>query len=232
MKQLLFLLSLFISLSLSAQNKFHFGAVVSPVISGNILSNDGTVPGTVAETFRGLEKTVFGYTGYMFTQYKINEKWSILTGAGYAHTGYTTGKHSNLVFAQPEPSAIQSVRFSWIHQDIILPVLSRYNLTKRKNKFYVIGGLTPLLKLGRIKKQESGYLDGSSITKKEEDTVADYRKINLNGTIGIGYDLQLASKTSLFFQPTFDCNLLDTAKSGSLNRKIYAIGLNIGVRID
>ncbi len=233
MKPFLPLLFLCVSLTTAAQNSnFAVGVAFHPARSGNIISNDGTTLGSSSAPVRTTKKQTFGYYAYLFAQYTINPSWRVQTGIGYSKLHYLTGKVSNLLFAAPnDPLTIKYTPFSWVHQDLIVSVLCRYNLTKRKNNFYLIGSFTSQIKLSRIKKQEAGYLIGIATAEEDHDPTTDYRKLNLNGTIGIDYDLKISSRTSLFFQPTFDCNLLDTAKSGSLHRKVYAVGLSIGLAI-
>ena len=111
----------------------------------------------------------------------------------------------------------------------MLPVLLRYNISRRPNKFYLIGGITPQIKISRITTTKLWYPSGEITTSKSDDNATAFRKVNANGTIGIGYDMKLSGKLNLFVQPTFDCNLLGTSRSASLNRRIYTIGLNMGL---
>jgi len=227
---LLLILSLVLSLTAQAQN-FRFGLNVSPALTDNLLSKDGTMLGTVSGPVKNTDEQTFGYYAYFFSQYALTKKWNFQLGIGYSRIHYITGKKSNLVFAEADPGVVVYAPFSWKYEDIIVPVLSRYYFTKRNN-FYLIGGLTPQIKLKRIKKQEAGYFFGTPSAEEDHSANTAYRKVNFNGTIGVGYELKIAHTTRLFFQPTFDCNLLDTAKKSPLNRNIYSLGMNVGLVIN
>ncbi len=223
---LLLVLSVFCTTSIQAQ-KFKFGLAVQPFLTDNFLSNDGSVPDEVSDLFSSLEHTTMGYSGYLFTQYTISTRCSVRAGAGYSRMGYEH-RRNQLIFAQPEPNLPEYGQSFYTHHDVIVPLLVTYNLTKRKHNFYLLGGLTPQMKISRTKTQKLWYTGGKETTKTEDDHLTDYRNLNVNGSFGFGYDLKLAGNKHLFFQPTFDCNLLGVSKSAGLNRRLYAIGLSIG----
>lgn len=231
MKKILLLLSLlFPVIAFSQEKKFKFGVVVNPNISNNFLSNDGSVPDAVAEVFADIEKFTWGHYDYLFTQYSINARFKIQIGTGYSQSGYVT-KKKELRFSQPSPTDPEYSKFFYTYHDIIFPVLLRYNLGRRLNKFYLIGGIAPQVKISRTKTHKLWYPSGEITTQKTEDDPhsTEYRKTNCNGTIGIGYDMEISGKLHLLIQPTFDCNLFGVFQSASLNRRMYTIGLNAGV---
>lgn len=143
---------------MQAQN-FQFGLSLQPALTNNLIHNDGTVPKAVEDLYKSIESKTFGYSGYLFSQYKLSLKADLRIGAGYSKTGYVTNR-VKLIYAQPEPSAPESIVFAYSHHDIIIPILFKYNLTRLKNTFYVIGGLTPQIKLTRSKTITMKYADG------------------------------------------------------------------------
>jgi Outer membrane protein beta-barrel domain len=229
MKHLLLLFALSFTFSAFSQNnKFKFGVVFNPSWSDNVSTNDGTVPRAVEESFKKLERKTLVFYGYPFVQYALSTRANLRVGIGYAISGYSTAR-TKYVFGTPEPSAPEYGKFYYYYKDIILPTLFKYNFSKRKNTVYVIAGPTLQFNLNRITKAVFEYADGSIKISKMDDYSTAFRKVNVNATIGIGYDLKIAKKAIVFFQPTFDCNLLGTSNSASLNRKIYSIGINIGL---
>ncbi len=151
-------------------------------------------------------------------------------GLGYARSAYRTQK-TELFFEMPEPNAPKYLHFVFAQQDIVVPLWFKYAPFKRKHGFYLIGGPSAQIKLARTNILVSKYGNGKRSTRKTEDTATDYRTFNVNGAFGMGYDLPLSAKKHLFIQPTFDCNLLGTSKLVGLNRKIYSIGLHLGLII-
>ncbi|MBC7777719.1 MAG: PorT family protein [Phycisphaerae bacterium] len=229
MKNTLLILTLLASIpSFGQSHKFRLGVTLNAGLTDNFLSNDGSVPDVVATTFKNSEKSTLGYAAHAFAQYPASARLKLQLGIGYAKTGFDTPKRA-LVFEVPEPSGLKYIKFEFSHHNITLPLQARYNFSKKKNTFYLMGGITPLFKLKRSKTITSWYADGGKKRKTEEDTITSYRTVNFNGSIGIGYDLKVAKRMNLFFQPTFDFNLLGVSKSASLNRRIYSMGLSVGL---
>ncbi len=229
MKNTLLILTLLASIpSFGQDHKFRLGISLNAGLTDNFQSNDGSVPDVVANTYKNSEKRTLGYAAQVFVQYAASARLKLQGGIGYAKTGYATPK-KELIFATPEPSAPKYSQFEYAHEDIILPFQARFNLSATKNTFYLVGGIGPLFKLKRLKTNTLWYEDGRTTRKTEDDTSTSFRTVNFNGSVGIGYDLKIARKMNLFVQPTFDCNLLGVSKPASLNRRIYSIGLNLGV---
>jgi len=226
-KALLFLFLFASSLASGQTSKFRFGLALNAGRTDNIQSNDGSVPNVVSNAYKDLEQRSIGYSGQIFTQYSTSSKFKLQVGMGYVRTEYAT-EIKELVFAQPEPNMPRYSKFEYSHQDLMLPIQARYNFSVKKNTFYVLGGISPLFKLKRSKTNTLWYADGSISSKTDDDSVTDYRTLNFNGSFGIGYDLKVAKKMNVFFQPTFDCNLLGASKSASLNRRVYSVGLSVG----
>ena len=229
MKHIFLFLSLFITFSAQAQI-FRYGFAVCPSRTGNFLYNDGSVPGTVENQFNGLESQKAGYSLYFFTKYTLKTRWAFWAGVGYSKTGYRINR-MKLNYAYPEPTVPEYLLYSCNHYDIIFPLLFKYNLSRRKSTFYLIGGPSPQVKLARISDLRFDYANGRKEHSTNSDNTTRFRSVNVNATFGIGYDLALSYKTHLFLQPTFDCNLLRTSKSAGLNRRLYSIGLQVGLTI-
>jgi hypothetical protein len=185
----------------------------------------------VANIFRGIEKPAFAYQVNVFSEYDLNVKSKLRVGFGFSKTAYKTSKRKTST-AVPDPKLPEYSQFIWQHQDIVIPILYSKYFKKGTSKFYFIGGLAPLIKINRIVKFKEWFADGSSDTESNNDNSLDFKKLNVNLLLGIGYDINISSKNRIFIQPTFDCNILGISNQANLNRRIYSIGLTVGTIIN
>jgi hypothetical protein len=229
MKKLLTICCLILSINAFGQEnkKFRFGLSLNPSISDNIISNSGNTPSGVLEIYRNLEKPIFAYEISIFSQYALSQKSNLRVGFGFSNTGYGTEK-TKTSFAVPDPTKPDYTRFIWQHQDIVIPILYSRYLKKENGKFYFIIGIEPQINVNRDIILKQWFEDGSSKSDKYEDTSTEFRKVNVNLLVGIGYDIKISPKNKIFIQPTFDVNEFGISKSTNLNRRIYTIGLTIG----
>jgi hypothetical protein len=232
MKKSLTLFCLILSLSTFGQEvkKFKLGLSLNPSISNNIISNNGNTPKVVGSIFRSIEKPILAYEIGVFSEYDLNHKSKLRIGFGYSNAGYRTEKRKTLT-AVPEPSLPEYTQFVWKHQDVVIPILYSKYLKNGLSKIYLIGGVEPQIKINRTVRFNEWFLNGSSNTNQNKDNSTEFRRINVNLVLGIGYDLKLSPKNRLFIQPTIDCNILGTSKNANLNRRIYCIGLTVGTLI-
>lgn len=230
MKKLLILSLLLISIYAFGQEdkKFKFGLSVNSGISDNIISSSSNTPTSVTTTYRKLEKPAFSYQISIFSDYPLSAQSKLRLGLGFSKTAYKTSKRKSST-AVPEPTIPEYTQFIWQHQDIVIPILYTQYLKNGASKFYFVSGLEPQIKINRTVKFNQWFSDGGSNTKQEEDNSTDFRKVNLNLTFGIGYDVKISSRSTIFIQPTFDCNILGISNKANLNRRIYSIGLTVGM---
>ena len=227
MKNLCLLFFLPFAISVQAQT-FRFGLTLSPTLTGNFVYRNGSVPDVVIAFYKEKEITTFGYSAFLFSEYKLHPRASLRMGIGYARSGYRT-QQQEFIFDLPEPNAPKYTRTVYEYQDVMVPVWFKYTPFKHKPGFYLIGGPGAQMKLARTNILIRTYANGEKSISKNEDTTTDFRTFNVNGAFGMGYDLPLSAQKHLFIQPTFDCNLLGTSKTAGLNRKIFTLGLQIGL---
>ena len=213
-------------MSRSISVKFNFGLALNTGISDNFITGS-SLP---AEQYKDLEQRKWGYYGYLFTQYPLSNKARLQIGMGYSRTGFQDAV-LKYQYATPEPSAPTHGQFLFDYHDVMAPVLYRHQFSAGKNSFYLIGGITPLFNVRREKIYKAWYQNGSISETYTVDESTEFRRLNINGTFGVGYAFSIGGKTNLFIQPTFDCNLLGVSKAASVNRRMYLIGLSLGLVI-
>jgi Outer membrane protein beta-barrel domain len=199
------------------------GIALTPCFSFRVLIGSDLVTASIAR-----ERGRLAYQGHFFTQYDFNPKLSLQVGLGYALTGYS-GTKTKYIFGMPEPAAPEYGKFLYSHQDIIIPLLLRYHLGTKQNRFYITWGLIPNVKILRYRIFKAWYDDGRIEKTRIKDDSDLYLSANLSGAIGFGYDFILGKALHGFIQPIFDYNLFSITKSTLVKRRIYTIGFSMGV---
>lgn len=203
------------------------GIALTPCFSHRVLTRSDLVPANIGQWERGR----LAYQGHIFTQYDFNPKLSLQVGLGYALTGYGN-KKTKLIFATPEPTAPEYGKFFYSHQDIIMPLLLRYHFNNKQNRFYITWGLIPNVKILRYRIFKAWYDDGRIEKTRIEDDSDLYLPANISGAIGFGYDFVVHKKLHGFIQPILDYNLFSITGSTAIKRRIYTIGLSVGVILE
>ncbi len=225
MKHLIILFCVCCAFNTNAQSrKFKMGIALTPCFSHRVLIGSDLVPANIGLGERGR----LAYQGHFFTQYDFNPKLSLQVGLGYALTGFSS-KKTKFIFGTPEPTAPEYGKFLYSHQDIVVPLLLRYHLSTKQNRFYFTWGLIPNVKILRYRIFKVWYDDGHTEKTRIKDDTAPYLPANISGAIGFGYDFILRKELHGFIQPIFDYNLFSITGSTAIKRRIYTIGLSMGV---
>lgn len=224
--QLLLVLLLISNVAFAQSPKFRFGLSLRPSVTDNILSSDGSVPTKVVNNLKYQELRDFGYSALLFAQYEASERMKFQIGVGYSKTGFSDRKVT-LIYQTPEPAAPVYSKFSYAFHDLIVPVQLRYNLGKKQNGFYLLTGVSSVVKLSRTKTRTLWYPDDVKVSVTDEEK--GFSPLNINGIAGFGYDFKMAPKLNLLIQPSLECNLLGTTKSTALTRRIYSFGVSLGL---
>jgi hypothetical protein len=226
MKHFIILFCACCALSTNAQSrKFKMGIALTPCFSDLILTGSGL--GTA--NFGG-DRGRLAYQGHFFTQYDFNPKLSLQVGLGYELTGFSS-KKIKFNFEPPDPATLKYGKSFYSHQDIIMPLLLRYHFNNKQNRFYFTWGLIPNVKILRYRIYKSWYDDGHTEKAKTKDDTGLYLPANLSGAIGFGYDFILGKALHGFIQPILDYNLFSITGSTAIKRRIYTIGLSVGVTL-
>jgi hypothetical protein len=225
-KSILFITLLSVAFCASAQKEdnFQFGGFANVNRCGIITSPNNL--SATSNPIGGLVSNSLPTIGYQFgflTQYAFSELSKLQFGIGMAQTGSTTGTFS----INNDPTSLASFESQIIHQDVMLPILYKRNFGKKSN-FYVIGGITPLFKMNRNFKSIITLADGTQRVTSTQNSFESTRNLNLNPSLGIGYEMKVFKNNYLFLQPNFDINgfqLLDVFG----NKRFYTLGLTVGV---
>lgn len=223
------LFSCFLSTSFAQTGKLKFSAAVYPNMSSGIITNDGSVPGSVETGYQDWEEAKPSISGTLFTEYSLGKRAQLLVGVGYQNNGERTEKF-NLTFSQPDPAAspIKSMRFRYNRHNLEIPVLFRFYFTKR---FYGIAGTSALFNLYNTSGNTRWYENGKKSRDSHEDTSTDFRVFNFSANFGLGFDFVQQERFALFVQPYLQYGVLGVSKNASLNRNFLSSGISVGIRL-
>ncbi len=218
-----FLSSIVFCASAQKEENFQFGGFANVNHCRIINNSDGFGP--TVNPISGVEKTkpTMGYQFSFLTQYAFSTVSKLQFGIGMAQTESSTGTF----LVDNTGAGVASFENRVVHQDIMLPVLYKRHFAE-KSPFYVIVGLTPLFKANRIFNSIITLSDGSKRETSARNNGVGTRNINLNPSLGIGYEMKILKDNYFFIQPNFDINTFSSEDFGAAKR-FYTIGLTVGV---
>lgn len=208
---------------------FKPGIVVSPLRCGAQVIDKGNSP--VSGISRANEAVHWGYKAYLFVQKDVSAKLSFRLGLGYARTAYATKKKELVVFV-PDPLIPRYTQAIYQQQSATIPVQLLFRPAKTLRRFFLMGGIEPFFASKErtiLKKWDN---EGKVSRTVSAASTVDFWKFNANLNLGFGYTWYMAKQHSLFVQPVFDINIFPVAKNVTVNRRIYAFGLQLGYRFE
>ena len=172
-----------------------------------------------------------------FCQYTWTKRLSVRMGLSYsmAKGGYK-GQVPGITFPGLPTLEGEKYEVQFERSDLVVPIDLMFDLGKAENKgLYLLFGPALGIKLQR-KTLRTVYLPGSP----EQQTYAqsaNYPRVDLMGSLGLGYAFQVGSKSQLFVQPRLSTNIpgnvldfLRQDKGGETNHvTVYWYGVDLGV---
>jgi hypothetical protein len=218
------LLSLAFCASAQKEDNFQFGGFANMNRCGVIIPHTSIDP--TIQTIEGFATNNLPTVGYQFgflTQYAFSDVSKLQFGIGLMQTGSTTGQFS----IGNTTRDIASFESQTINQDLMLPILYKRNFSP-KSPFYIVGGLTPLLKINRNNKSIINFADGTQQVTTVNSSFGGTSGVNINPSLGIGYEKKIFKDNYLYLQPNIDINAFQLLELFG-NKRYYTIGLTVGV---
>lgn len=183
------------SCTLGAQvSGWRLGLLGGPAIS-EFSANSDYVTGDHHEVFPG-------YQAGMYVQYDSKIKLSYRAGLLWSRTGDYEDRH--LQFGGPFYDEYHEIKY--VHEDILLPMELMFNFSKKPNRFYLIGGLAPSVRVSR-KVTDTQWWEGGEVTVYDITPQQHYRDMDLFMTLGMGYAFRPGGKLGMYVQPAISSNL-------------------------
>lgn len=216
------------------ESKFNFGVNLFPNYSLGIVSNDGTVPSYIESVYKDNETWKPSLSVGAFVELKLNKKSLLGAGVGYQNNGERTQKISSNypgfyspggrpVFEDIETRAVYS------HHNVEIPLYFRYMLSSR---IFLSAGTSGIINMANRISRITYYDDKPKEKTTVDDKSADYRRFNISGNIGFGFDYLKTKKMSLYAFPYVQYGFLGNAENAPLNRNFLSAGLSTGIRFN
>ncbi len=116
--------------------------------------------------------------------------------------------------------------YSQVFEFVEIPLYVRYSVLETKFGVEIMGGLNTGIITGN-----NVYLDNGGSSQNVGKT-KDISKINLAGTVGVGFNYALGKHVSLAVEPRFNYYLNSINKNSNVNFKPYRIGIYTGLNYE
>ena len=166
----------------------------------------------------------------LFARYYLGRRVSLQLGAGYGVYGFRQQKFAvNGVPPTPYYPVASTVALESksTFTGILFPFDIRYGKAWGRVRWYLLGGLAPLLHLSWRRADKAYYDNGDTQTLEYQDSFG--KKFNLLGRLGAGIELPLTQGLSLFVQPTASYGFLNNYHTEMTALRPFFFTLNIGI---
>ncbi len=171
--------------------------------------------------------------GFNFNK-KVSEKFFFKTGLRFAAVGYKGKKNDNLrwgnqqtggVFNPSIPGEFSSLQFIYNYLFIEIPIIGRYEFSKKKFTPFAELGLAPSLYLTTRTKQITN-IDSKVFSASDPS----FNKVHFVGVISFGGNYTINQGLQLFAQPTFRYHLTRLINDVPIKENLWTVGLELGFR--
>lgn len=182
------ILSGLLALGLQAQSNQYWGLVYSPALM------------EIAQGGKSTDQNWLGHQACLTYQWHAQKRWSYRAGIGYAYL--------QREYKSSKPYAIDNQVVRYRHQDLLLPFQWQYSFPKKTNKFYASGGLLVAINVDREVLEYWRLTNEAEINSRELSSEQDYKRLDVQLSLGLGYIFHWDKGNKLVIQPSFRSNIL------------------------
>lgn len=225
---ILFLLISFTNYSQNAKTKF---GVQAGLNYSNFYGYD--IPAGISSVYS--ESLAFAFLGGLNFEYQIKERLSMKAELTYERKSQKSKTELQMMIGNYDPSLDVADEFKSKrnHDYLVLPIMVKYSFGN-KNSFFVNGG--PFIGYLLKSNVEQGlYLNGSVQESHTTVTTNSYIKTDFGLSFGIGKNIELSEKNSVFIEIRENLGLAKTNKFDAWdtgNVKTNSLNLIIGYSIN
>ena len=224
MKNVLFLSLLVLPFLSVAQKKLSYGISFYANLSSALYTAHDTVPQDWVDIYKETETVKTSYSFHAFGEYTLSDKSQLTFGLGFQNTGYATIKQDLRIGFQPT-SGKYKVKYIWHNLELPIHYKRYFN-----SSTYASVGLIGQYRLGTFNSSKIWYDDSEKERNIFNNYFFDYTDLNLATGVGIGKDIKLKEKYTLFVQAYGQYGLLGLRKEAAINRNLVSIGIKTGIR--
>jgi hypothetical protein len=215
---------------LSQTSKYHFGVQIQGGISNLEYQNEAN--STFEKFTRDGSAARFSPGASILGVYKASPRFQVQIGLGYELSGYRVKAFEVYQTTPDMPEGVYlGVARGQIHyHDLLLALHAKVNPMHSLKAFYLLGGVTNLLNVGRKYSTTLAYESGE-VEKYTQSFGKEGRKItpwNFRGDLGFGYEFNINEKRRIFVEPVFGYALLPVLKEGAGKYYQYSAAIRVG----
>jgi len=211
------------------ESKFRFGIESNIGISDRYkvgtLPQDHGLPYEFLDLLNVLDGPKLTHEFGIVFDFAIQKKITLASGVKYVVWGFNSKKREPLVNADYHHFKLKE-RSSFIE----IPLKLKYYLNTNKNRFYISCGYSPTVFLNTIEIGILYYTDEKE-KLKNKDELRKFRKINMTGELGIGYEKTISNKFVLSINPNFriqNFTFFDDERA-TQNRRLFFYGISFSL---
>lgn len=216
--------------SQNAESNFRFGVELNFGRTEPTYINDGSVLAEVQNSIEERETGSIAYEIGLITEYKINSLIGIQTGIKYLQWDYQS-KSQSVIVAQPDPALPSEVNLIYKSASVEIPVQSNFYFSIHSVRIIARAGFSPSINFQNRKKAELVFSDRIE-SSKEDISGIEFRRLNLNGEIGLGYVVELSDKMNLYVLPNLKFQSYGIFETEGLNRRLLFYGISVSTKFN
>lgn len=214
----------------SAQTRFFWGPEIYPNYSGRRLIIFGTtVSDKTIEELNANERGKFSFAGGLQAGWK-GPKAGFRFGLLFSETGYRTIKSAIAPDDPDSPEGATAKKSVYRNYNLEMPVSVDFiHDLDDKNTFFFSLGAGMSVNLTNQQRTIYYYGDRTESTEGPESE-SEFRILNYGFITGMGWERDLSSRLSMYFQPNFQFWFKSLMVDAEIDRSLYALGLKAGLR--
>lgn len=177
-----------------------------------------------------------GYSGSLFGEYTLGQKWMVQLGVGYANKGAQAGWYGTDTIWPPTPGSV-SVKKIFSYHFLEVPAKLSFLLKEGRTRVSLSGGCSFNLTLAASRTDVSKVVNAIISRETIPSSTANLQPFTLAMLLGVGIDHDISDSWTLRLQPEMrhDFTRLTTSPeqltewSQKSHRYLNSAGVNVGI---
>lgn len=215
---------------MSQNSEFQFGVQIQAGISNLIYQNEAN--SSFEKFIQDGSAARFSPEASILGVYTASPRFRVQIGLGYELSGYRVKPFDvyQTTPDMPEGFYVGVARGLIHYHDMTLAFHAKARPMQSLKSFYLLGGVTNLIKMGRKYSTRLMYESGE-VEKNTQNFGKEGRTFtlwNFRGDLGFGYEFNITEQGQIFVEPVFGYTFLPVQKEGEGKYWQYSAGIRIG----